>query len=1062
MVKFLKIPFSLIMATVISILMLSHIAVAEERWSWNDRIFNNYSIKQGLPYGSIPAITEDNTGFIWLVSSEGVMRFDGHSFESVTSQYTLNNNVKLISRDNSGLLWLGTDKGLVSLNPETRRFQSYELLSGQSLAISAIAMDESGESSDAWVATSQGVFKFNTKTFQAEQFLKNHVEADAKLRIFSVLKAKDGTVWVGTNRGLLYKNKSDITFSTFDLTAVLTSSMRISALLQDSHGDIWVGTPRDGVLIIDSKRIISQPALPEFSHEWVYSLAEVLPGVIWIGSFGKGIIQVNVNKGSKSRIRHNRLIESSLGHDEIWTIYKAKNGLVWLGTSKGISLYDAKQKSIKHFFGDSGRNQGISDVNVNSLLEDQQKKIWLGLRDKGVDIIDPFVGQIDHLAVIPEDVEHALPGGAIESMAMHSSGDIYIGSNWGIYRYNQSTLERLNFIGRDTDKYSGTLQMTGDSLWVGGTDGLWRIEIDKSVDVSDNSPLIFPTALNNSRISSMNKTPNEDLIIGTWNGIKWVNSLGELTHQLPVNKVTNIPLINDFISSVSYDNQRRLWVATENSGIYISQNKKYPEKFIQITKAQGLSSNTVRALQMDDRGRVWASSSAGIDIINVDNLSIESLLPQEGSLFAPYFRDARLKASSGEIIFGGSGGITVIDPSHWQPNPHFFPVTITSSKVGDKKDIEAIIGSSKTKPIIIPADQNKFSVEFTTLDFVAVDDLSYRFRLLGLSDSWQVRDSQHRVADFTTLPPGDYQLEIQNTNRLGEWNASSHFIYLNVLPYWYQTFWSKLASLILVSFFALLIIRIRTERLQQQQLSLEEQVKQRTLSLQKVTKELEKLSVTDPLTGMNNRRFLEQNMPAETALGVRRYKSHSGTKERIDSADLVFFLIDIDHFKKINDQYGHKAGDDVLIEVTKRLRLLARESDFLVRWGGEEFLLVVRETSLALAKIMAKRLCQQFKDNRFKIDEETTISITCSIGFAPFPFDISRPETFSWLECIDIADKALYAAKNSGRDAWVGVMGIESLHASVQPDHVVDRIQDKFCLESNLDLSLIESNWQKD
>jgi len=1032
-----------------------------ERWNWHDRVFSNYSVKQGLPHGPVSMITEDNTGFIWLISTEGLMRFDGHNFETVTSKYPQVNNTKVIARDSTGALWLGTNEGLVSLNPDTRRFKPYKLLSDQKLSVVAIAMDKAGKSPDAWVGTNKGVFKFNTLTFKAEHFLKKQMAADTGMRIFNVIKADNGTVWVGTNRGLLYKSQGEQKFYNFDLSATLTSSLRISALLQDTHGDIWVGTPRDGVILINSKLIVSQPVIPKFSQEWIYSIAEVSPGVVWLGSYGQGVIEMNAKGNNPVRIQHNRLMESSLGHDEIWQIYTANNGMIWLGTSKGLSLYNSRQTSIKSLFGDTGRNNGISDANVNSLLEDHQGRVWLGLREKGIDIIDPKIGRIDHVAVKPQSPEHALPGGAIETMKLQASGDIYIGSNWGVYRHSQSKLNRVKLNGRDVDKYTGTLEIIDDTLWAGGTDGLWQLGINSEDKRVVNSLSAFSTKFSDNRISAISKTPNEELIIGTWNGIHWINKAGELTSSSVKNNTSALPGINSYISSLFYDHDERLWVATEGAGIYVAQAKNHAGNFIQITKEQGLSSNIVRAMQLDDEGRVWVSSNAGIDVIDRKSLSVQSILPQEGALLAPYFRQAALKTSAGEIVFGGSGGITVIDPNLWQVSPAFFPLTVVSTHVGNNVYFEPLLGVNEDQPVVIEPEQNNITVEFVTLDYVAVSAISYRYRLLGLSEQWQLSNSQYRVAAFTTLPPGSYKLEIQNTNRLGDWNSDSHFMYIKVLPHWYQTFWTKLIGLFLVIVLALLIIRIRTESLKKRQLSLEEQVRQRTLSLQKVTEELDRMSVTDPLTGMNNRRFLERNMPAESALVIRRYQDFNGKYKRIDDADLVFFLIDIDHFKKINDEYGHKAGDAVLIEVTKRLRQVARESDFLVRWGGEEFLLVVRETSLPLARTLADRLCQQFKGEQFKINETTKISITCSVGFSPFPFYCNQPETVSWLECIDIADKALYTAKNSGRDAWVGVMVKESINDETHHAHVMDIAQGKLNLESNLEQSLVETNWWK-
>jgi len=1055
-----KALYLILVSVTLLLVLLCHRVFATERWAWHDRVFNNYSVKQGLPHGSIPVITEDNYGFIWLSTSEGVMRFDGHNFEAIMSKYPQVNNTKVISRDPKGILWLGTDKGLIRLDPETRLFTPHNLLPKKSTSIVSIAMDKSANSPFAWIGTNQGVFKFNTQTFKAELFLQQKFSTDAGIRIFSVLNTDNETVWVGTNRGLLYKRKEDKIFSHFDLSTTLTSSTRISALLQASNGDVWVGTPRDGVLVISSKLTITQPVIPNFSREWLYAIAEVSPGVIWLGSYGQGIIQMNLKGQEVIRIRHNRLMNNSLADDEIWTLYRAKNDLVWIGTSKGLSLYNAKQKSVKNLFGDIDQVQGISDANVSSLLEDKEGKIWLGLRKKGIDILDPLIGRVDHLAVKPQTPEVSLPGGAIETMALHSSGDVYIGSNWGVYRYHQSELGRLNFKGKYANKYIGTIQVSGDTIWAGGTDGLWRFDLSGEQKTASQVTDKLASFTDN-RISAIAETLEDELVVGTWNGVNWIDKEGKLSYQLAKDVSSDMSTINAFISSIFYDASGRLWVATEGEGIYVGQAKNHPEEFIHITKEQGLLSNTIRSMQPDEQGRVWVGSSAGINVIAVDSLSVQSLLPQEGALLAPYSRQAVLKTSAGEIIFGGNGGLTVIDINKWRANSTFSPLTIVTSHISGKTDYSPTLGTELADPVVVEAEQNKLSIEFVALDYIDAEAIEYRYRLSGLSEEWHTSNSQHRVAAFTTLPPGNYQLEIQNSNRLGHWNPQTHFIHIQVLPYWYQTFWAKLAGLFLVVILALLIIRFRTARLRKRQLSLEKQVKQRTLSLQKAKEELDRVSVTDPLTNMNNRRFLERNMPAESALVSRKYHNYSGSKNRIAGADLVFFLIDIDHFKKINDKYGHKAGDDVLVEVTKRLKRVARESDFLVRWGGEEFLLVVRGTSVELAKLLAQRLCQQFKGEPIKLNEDTEILITCSIGFTPYPFYTDKPDEISWLECIDIADKGLYAAKNSGRDAWVGVTAKEPINDEKHHEHVMDIAQGLLCLETNLERKFVESNWQK-
>jgi diguanylate cyclase (GGDEF)-like protein len=128
------------------------------------------------------------------------------------------------------------------------------------------------------------------------------------------------------------------------------------------------------------------------------------------------------------------------------------------------------------------------------------------------------------------------------------------------------------------------------------------------------------------------------------------------------------------------------------------------------------------------------------------------------------------------------------------------------------------------------------------------------------------------------------------------------------------------------------------------------------VALQRESAALEEASLTDPLTGLRNRRFLTQHIEADAALAVREYESHFhyGAKLR-DEAGLIFFLFDIDEFKQVNDRYGHAAGDAVIRQMSARLIAIFRDTDYLVRWGGEEFLVVARATPRSHAADLAER-----------------------------------------------------------------------------------------------------------
>ena len=211
---------------------------------------------------------------------------------------------------------------------------------------------------------------------------------------------------------------------------------------------------------------------------------------------------------------------------------------------------------------------------------------------------------------------------------------------------------------------------------------------------------------------------------------------------------------------------------------------------------------------------------------------------------------------------------------------------------------------------------------------------------------------------------------------------------------------------------------------------LETMVKERTRELEEKNdalevayKTLEELSLTDPLTGLKNRRFLFKHLDADIAISRRDYENwlRGHVKHPPSVSDLIFFMVDMDYFKAVNDNYGHAAGDKVLIQIRELLGQIFRESDFLVRWGGEEFLVVARFIKRSDASLLAERIRRLVSEHIFEIGDGQTIQKTCSVGFACYPFLPTQPELLSWPQVVDIADLALLTAKRTTRNAWVGI-----------------------------------------
>jgi len=134
-------------------------------------------------------------------------------------------------------------------------------------------------------------------------------------------------------------------------------------------------------------------------------------------------------------------------------------------------------------------------------------------------------------------------------------------------------------------------------------------------------------------------------------------------------------------------------------------------------------------------------------------------------------------------------------------------------------------------------------------------------------------------------------------------------------------------------------------------------------------------------------------------------------------------MIDVDHFKAVNDVHGHAAGDAVLKQCAAVLQRQLRESDTLVRWGGEEFLVLAHQTSAADIHLLAERLRAGIASHEFLLDDGQVLRKTCSIGYACHPLGrgAAGEPPMDWNDSVALADQCLYVAKASGRDHWVGV-----------------------------------------
>jgi diguanylate cyclase (GGDEF)-like protein len=203
----------------------------------------------------------------------------------------------------------------------------------------------------------------------------------------------------------------------------------------------------------------------------------------------------------------------------------------------------------------------------------------------------------------------------------------------------------------------------------------------------------------------------------------------------------------------------------------------------------------------------------------------------------------------------------------------------------------------------------------------------------------------------------------------------------------------------------------------------EQSLRWHSLELQRKNMELQEISFTDVLTGVWNRRYLEEILTAEAGQVLRNYERARGSEIRkLDHRDLVFIMVDVDFFKQVNDEHGHPAGDRLLQLVAQRLSAVVRKSDVLVRWGGEEFLIMSRSTDASGTPAFCSRVLEVMASQPFDLGHGISVHKTCSVGWAAFPWCRGVYEAICAEESIALADAALYKAKALGRNQGVGIV----------------------------------------
>ena len=997
-------------------------AKAAERWTdLAETVFLNYGREQGLPHPVPIALAQDGDGFLWVGTQGGLARWDGYRFRDYAPDPKDPNGlpdtwIHTLHTDPRGRLWIGTGAGgLARYDRDQDRMIAVPLPIGPGRKlVGAIADDPDG---GLWVGMADGLYHLDPDT--GAVVARHHDGQDPGSvpdgQVQALLPDRGGGLWVGTVTGLAYRAPGAERFAPVPLApasdgAAGMATIAVTALFEADDGRVCIGTSQHGIYVIDAAggapRPVEEtdPAGSTLQNNSISAIRAANPHEIWVATRGFGIVIVDTATGRTRRIRHDRALPSSLAHDDIYALLQDRAGSMWAGGTGGLSYHAKDLGVVSTVFGGSTRADGISATDVYALLPTRDGRLWLGFLSGGIDIVDPAVGRVAQLLPDPAHPDTALPKDFVTALAEGDRHEVYVATVRGLYRVDEASRAVALAPVPQRDPRAPTYALTVDAgvLWVGGLDdGLWGTRLDGSAD------LVFgpeeSKQLTDQNVGTIKRGLGQDLWIGTRNGLNRLDLATRAVEHILPDPGDPMALPAGFIASTLVDRQGRLWVGTFGGGIAVMTGRGPDGKpqFRRLGVAEGLPHLNVDTLLMDPQGKIWAGTDDGLAVIDPTSFAIRALHAAEGSVLADYFENAGAVDTAGEPLFGAKGGLTIVRADRLEPWNNHPPLVVSDVRVGGSLvPGSRFNGAGSTQPLVLTPEADSLAVEFSALDFTAPERNRYAYRLDGFDRDWVGTDATRRLAAYTNLPPGRYTLQLRGSNRDGVWTGRNLDIPVRVLPAWYQTLWFRILAIIAGLALVAAVVRSRTAYLRHRQAELERQIADRTADLRAANARLFELATIDPLTGCANRRHFVARAQDLIALGRR------------SGAPVTLMIIDLDEFKRVNDIYGHPAGDTMLRMIGRIGREHIRATDLLGRIGGEEFALLMPDTDAEGAKHFAERLREAVGLEEAHV-EGTILRITISLGVAE-----QRPdESFDALYAR--ADTALYAAKEGGRNRVV-------------------------------------------
>ncbi|SFW50598.1 Signal transduction histidine kinase [Sinomicrobium oceani] len=742
-----------------------------------DYTFKKLRVEDGLSHNAVVSMLQDQRGFLWFGTKDGLNRYDGYNFKLF--QYEAGNDKSLGSNfirclhEYDGYLWVGTDTGLFRYEELTESFTPVESTLNQPV------LDIEGDLyGNLWFIASGNLYRLNTRTGKEEKF--------SRFSVTFLTGNEAGEVFVASSEALYRFVPDNNSFQKIDFTEgpYAGEDLEITALSAGGKDTLWIGTKNRGAMVYrESVKQLTALLQERENPLYVRDFLKKGDDELWIAS-ESGLYIYNLRTKNYKNLKKSYNNPYSLSDNAIYTLVLDKEEGVWIGTYfGGINYYPKPYTPIARYFPRVGENS-ISGNAVREIKKDRYGDLWIGTEDAGLNRFDPETGTFENFSSVGEKgplsnynihgllpVDDKLWIGTFE----HGLDIMDIPSRRIVRHYGSGDDEghlRSDFIffiyeGRNSDIY--VLTSSGIHRYLPGTD---------TFEVVEGFPEEY-------HYTYLTEDHNGVLWAGTyWDGLFFYDpKTGDKgVYRYAAGNPDSIS--SNVVNGIFEDSENRLWITTENG---LNLFRRGTSDFRRFSKKDGFPANVTYSILEDENKKLWISTSNGLVEFDPETEKLKIFTKANGLLSDQFNYSSAFKDEDGEMYFGGVYGMISFNPDTFLTDNSHPPVYLTGMRLHNR---EVPVGAedspleksiSFSDHITLDPGESTFTLEFASLSYTAPGMTRYWYKLEGLNDDWIALEKKHEV-NFTELPAGEYSFKVKALNNHGVWSGENNALRIKVLP----------------------------------------------------------------------------------------------------------------------------------------------------------------------------------------------------------------------------------------------------------------------------------------